>query len=1383
MNTPTRWPSIAALLTAVFLAISCSRDRTEPPAVATRPPTDEMSIVLSLAVLGTNDDGSPKPLPATLGILTRNSEAWNFRTLEDPRSNVFHKATALGSDGLLTASGTSAAVKLWRLNGERLRLWETDFGGPFSRMRDIETGDIYGDGTTAIAVATHDQGVVSIIRPDGAGGYRIEELDRQPNTIVHEIELGDLDGDGVMEVYATPTAPNRVDGTPQPGNVVRYIPARGEGRVEVADLGDRHAKEILVTDMNGDGRDELYVSLEAVSGGQVEILRYLNDTYPTEGEIIATFDDRLCRFLTAGDVDGDGVKEMVAATNKKGLWLLRPREGRWQKELIDAGSSGFEHALMLVDLDKDGRDELYVASDDQREVRRYDWSEAGWRHIVLAKFEDELSRFTWNITAVPTKLIPDGAIAFVDKGEITPFAVAKKDEPAPPAEEKTVPRGLRLKEDGVAPGYVLYAPLLSGTTYLIDNDGRVVHTWESTYGPSGGLYLLENGNLLRGAKEPNAPVFKGGGAGGRIQEISWDGEVLWDWTYATENHLLHHDIERLPNGNILAIAWEAKSAKEANQAGRRVELTPEAGLWPDQIIEIEPQRPNGGRIVWEWHMWDHLIQNYDTEKANYGDPASRPERIDINGEKEKIEIDPEELKKLKALGYVPADAQATDLKSDLLHTNAIHYNAELDQIALSVPRFNEVWVIDHSTTTAEAAGSTGGRWGKGGDLLYRWGNARAYSRGSKEDQILGGQHDIRWIPADRPGAGRFLVFNNNVPGAEEPHSAVYEWAPPVDPKGAYVIPTAGAIGPAAPDWSYTAPDKTSFHSPFISGAERLKNGNTLICMGSEGRIFEITSDGRIVWEYWDPFSGQLKLPDGSPPQPVGKFTHAVFRATRIAPDDPAIAGRDLKPLDPQPKTAAELAEAAKKKEVVRGLRLNTDKDAPGYLLFNPLMSGAAYLMKDNGEVVHVWESDLGSSRGGLYLLENGNLLRDGVQPQAPVMKGGGQAGRLREYSWDGEILWDWTYANEKHRLHHDIAVLPNGNILAIAWEVKTAEEAAQAGRRPDLTPEGGLWPDHIVEIEPVRPNGANIVWEWHVWDHLIQDFDPTKDNYGDPAAHPERIDINGGHDPLVVDTEEIARLRALGYVPVTASRDDIRSDMLHTNAINYNAALDQIVLSVPRLNEIWIIDHSTTKEEAAGRTGGRWGKGGDLLYRWGNPWIYRRGTKRDQKLWFQHDAQWIPEGMPGAGHLLIFNNNVETPEGKHSAVIEFVPPTNADGSYVFPTEGAFGPAEPVWKYEAPDKLSFHSHFISGASRQPNGNTLICEGAKGRLFEVTPDGEVVWEYWEPYSGKGTAEDNPTLRSNPHAVFRVTKIPFDHPALAGRELSPIDPQPVPVSRRSE
>src|SRR5262249_18759840 len=245
------------------------------------------------------------------------------------------------------------------------------------RMRDAEVGNIYGDGKAAIAIATHDQGVVAVLRPQASGDFQVEELDRQPDTVVHEIEIGDMDGDGVLEIYATPTAPNKVDGTPQPGKVVPHVPARGQGRTVVADLGERHAKEILVTDMDGDGRDELYVSVEAVSGGQVEIRRYLANTPPKEGELIATLEDTLCRFLTVDDVDGDGKKEMVAAASKSGLWLLRPRPGTWQKELIDANSGGFEHASILLDLDGDGRDELYVASDRQKEVRRYDWTPKG----------------------------------------------------------------------------------------------------------------------------------------------------------------------------------------------------------------------------------------------------------------------------------------------------------------------------------------------------------------------------------------------------------------------------------------------------------------------------------------------------------------------------------------------------------------------------------------------------------------------------------------------------------------------------------------------------------------------------------------------------------------------------------------------------------------------------------------------------------------------------------------------------------------------------------------------------------------------------------------------------------------------------------------------
>ena len=405
----TRSTAVTSLASAAILfGWGCDGPTRERPGAGT---TGD-ALLLAVSVFATNLDGSPNPLPGRMAILEPDGAGWNHRFIEDPDSNVFHKAMVYRGDGtvgILTLGGTKAAVKLWRPEGGSDTLWEADFGGDFSRMRDAEVGDIYGDGAAAIAVATHDQGVVSVLRPDGAGGFSVIELDSAPNTIVHEIEIGDLDGDGTLEVYATPSPPNELDGTPQPGSVVRYVPAKGEGPVEVADLGTRHAKEILVEDVDGDGRDELYVSVEAVSGGQVEIRRYDADTGPTEGRVIATLDDQLCRFLTAGDIDGDGVLEIVAATHRAGLFLLRHSSGeRWTQELIASDSSSLEHATILLDLDGDGRDELYVASDDQGQVRRYTWESGAWQREVILEYSDGLPRFTWNIMSAPVSLLPAG---------------------------------------------------------------------------------------------------------------------------------------------------------------------------------------------------------------------------------------------------------------------------------------------------------------------------------------------------------------------------------------------------------------------------------------------------------------------------------------------------------------------------------------------------------------------------------------------------------------------------------------------------------------------------------------------------------------------------------------------------------------------------------------------------------------------------------------------------------------------------------------------------------------------------------------------------------------------------------------------------------------
>lgn len=359
------------------------------------------------------------PGPARLDLVTRDGGDWKLETVEDSQSNVFHKAMVLTpkgeAPGILTLGGTGAFVKLWRGDRGALKattLWTKKFGGKFNRMRDAEVADLYGDGTPDVAVATHDQGVVAILRQSGSR-WEVEPIDKKPDTFVHEIEIGDLDKDGTLEVYATPSEPNKLDAEAQHGEVVRYVPKDGKGPTVVADLGKRHAKEIYVGDVDGDGTDELYVAVEALTKGSgssleivepVEIRRYDADTPPDAKVIIATIPDRLCRFLTAGDVDGDGKKEMVAASFSKGLWLLRPGKdpkSEWGVESIDRDSGGFEHAALLTDLDGDGTDELYVAADVQGEVRRYTWLRGRPKREVMLRRDVPMSRMTWNIMPMP----------------------------------------------------------------------------------------------------------------------------------------------------------------------------------------------------------------------------------------------------------------------------------------------------------------------------------------------------------------------------------------------------------------------------------------------------------------------------------------------------------------------------------------------------------------------------------------------------------------------------------------------------------------------------------------------------------------------------------------------------------------------------------------------------------------------------------------------------------------------------------------------------------------------------------------------------------------------------------------------------------------------
>ena len=488
-------------------------------------------------------------------------------------------------------------------------------------------------------------------------------------------------------------------------------------------------------------------------------------------------------------------------------------------------------------------------------------------------------------------------------------------------------RGVVTDTDGDTQGYVLFEPSNSTFTYLTDKQGNVVHIWKSDLN-SMNSYLLPNGHLVRLERDEDFPTFAAGGPAGRIREYDWEGNLLWNFEYANEKELIHHDIELMPNGNILAISYEVLTKEEAIAAGMNPERVPKAGIWLDKIIEIRPTKPEGGEIVWEWHMKNHLIQELDATKANFGPVADNPRKIHINTPSAEAGGPPmteEQIAQMKKMGFMTSNASVDNQGSDLTHTNAISYNPDLDQIVISVPGFGEVYVIDHSTSTEEAKGNSGGRWEHGGELLYRWGNPQNYGKGSKEDEVLFGQHDVKWIPKGLPGEGNLMVYNNDIhnPDSKLPnmwaalgsaksadvevsigdvgnYSAVHEWTIPADENGHYILEEGKAFGPEEAGWTYMAPDKYSFYSAFISGAHRIKNGNTLITQGMQGRVFEINPENEIVWEYWNPYRYDYKLPDGSPPQPVGPFLYALFRSTLYPTDYKAFEGKTLTPVNPQP---------------------------------------------------------------------------------------------------------------------------------------------------------------------------------------------------------------------------------------------------------------------------------------------------------------------------------------------------------------------------------------------------------------------------------------------------------------------------------------------------
>ena len=391
-------------------------------------------------------------------------------------------------------------------------------------------------------------------------------------------------------------------------------------------------------------------------------------------------------------------------------------------------------------------------------------------------------------------------------------------------------------------GFVLFAPTRSNTTYLIDRCGKEVKSWTSTYNPGLSCYLLSDGTLLR-TGVVQSQSFNAGGHGGVIEKIDWNGNVIWTYFISDATNWQHHDVKALPNGNILVIAWESKTNTQAIAKGRNPLLVPTT-LWSEQILEIQPTGATGGNIVWEWHLWDHLIQDFDNTKPDFGAVNTNPQLLNIN-------------------------YNATAGNSDWIHLNSIDYNVALDQILVSSRVLNEIWVIDHSTSSAEAASHSGGNSGNGGDFLFRWGNPLAYNTGTSTQFF--GQHNAQWIQTGLPYENQIMVFNNGNGRTGGNYSTIEIINPPVD---GFNYTSSLPYLPASTSWIYNDGNPNNFYAQLTSGCQQLSNGNVLFCNGPKGTFKEISESGTILWEYINPVSVTGILTQGTT-----AASNAAFRCT------------------------------------------------------------------------------------------------------------------------------------------------------------------------------------------------------------------------------------------------------------------------------------------------------------------------------------------------------------------------------------------------------------------------------------------------------------------------------------------------------------------------
>ena len=414
----------------------------------------------------------------------------------------------------------------------------------------------------------------------------------------------------------------------------------------------------------------------------------------------------------------------------------------------------------------------------------------------------------------------------------------------------------------------------------------------------------------------------------------------------------------------------------------------------------------------------------------------------------------------------------------------------------------------------------------------------------------------------------------------------------------------------------------------------------------------------------------------------------------------------------------------------------------GFTLIYPHNQNKAMLLNGCGEIVHHWTLDSLRRPGNTsYLQSNGDIIlasRPASAGDAAIWAGG--AGEsIERRTWENEVLWSFTAGSDTMRLHHDFTVTPNGNVIAICWEAIDSLECIENGRNPDLLEAGVLWSDKLIELEPDGNGGANIIWEWRAWDHLVQDFDSTKLNFGVIADHQNRIDVNYGS---------------------TSSQP---ADWLHMNAIDYYPFYDsagQITLSIPTFNEVWTIWHD-------------WSFDDELIWRWGNPAAYARGDSSDQQLFYQHDIHWgngpgVDPGNPDFPKFFVFNNRVPDSDGVHSEAAIIHPIFDEyEGGYEFDeAAGRWGPETFEWTYTQP---GLSSSGLSSFQRLGNGSNLICSGRTGEIFEITSGLDLAWQYRTPLLGGAPVEQGVELTLNQNLTFRAERYPTDFEGFEGHDLS--------------